>query len=59
MTLYRNKLNSLYYRVIQGRVSYSDDKIIWWPSIFTGENLLVKPEIFEEVEESSATLENK
>lgn len=54
MTLYRNKYNSLYYRVVQGRVSYSTDNIVWEPSVFTEENLSRNPSIFEVV-----TLENK
>jgi hypothetical protein len=59
MTLYRNKYNLQYYRVIQGRVSYSKDTIVWWPSMFTARKLLDYPNIFEVVEHTPITLENK
>lgn len=59
MTLYRNKYNLRYYRVRRGRVSYSKDGVIWWPSILTEGNLSDNPNVFEVVETPSVTLENK
>lgn len=59
MTLYRNKYNLRYYRVRRGRVSYTKDGIIWWPSTFTARNLSDNPNIFEVVETPAVTLENK
>lgn len=59
MTLYRNKYNSLYYRVIQGRVSYSKDTIVWRPTVISTSDLSRNPNIFELVGPPSITLENK
>lgn len=59
MTLYRNKHNHKYYKVIRDRVHLSSDKVVWYPSVFTVRNLEEDTDTFEVVEHPPITLENK